>query len=204
MDVERRIAKRGKSVEEKYGVNVQVKGEDKKANKTMLKPPKVQKIEGVNANPVIDGVKFSEIKVFADERGFLMEILRSDNRGFNGENFGQIICSVAYPGVVKAWHLHEKQIDRLAVIKGMAKVVLYDAREKSPTQGVINEFFIGEKNPLIIYIPPGIFHGIKCIGTEPSFLIGCPTELYNPEAPDELRLNPHSDMILYDWGRKEE
>lgn len=204
MDGERRIAEGGKSVEEEYGVNIQVKGGDEKMNKTMLKPPKVQKIEGVNANPVIEGVKFEEIKVFADERGFLMEILRSDNRDFSGEKFGQIICSVAYPDIVKGWHVHEKQIDRLAVIKGMAKVVLYDAREDSLTYGVVNEFFMGEKNPLIIYIPPGIFHGTKCIGTEPSFMIGCPTGLYNPEAPDELRLNPHTDKIPYYWARKDE
>ncbi len=168
-------------------------------NSVKLAPPKVQKIKGVNADPLIEGVKFSEVKLFSDERGFLMEILRSDNNDFDGRKVGQIICSMAYPGVVKGWHIHKKQIDRLAAIKGMIKVVLYDAREESPTYSVINEFVLGDRNPAIIYVPPGIFHGIKCIGTEPSFLIGCPTELYNPEAVDELRLDPHSDVIPYDW-----
>ena len=37
---------------------------------------------------MIEGVKTKALKVIADERGFLMEMLRSDDEIF--ENFGQL------------------------------------------------------------------------------------------------------------------
>lgn len=150
---------------------------------------------------MIDGVKVKKLKVIPDERGFLMEMLRSDDDIF--QNFGQVYLSVAFPGVVKGWHYHKKQTDYFTVIKGMAKVVLYDNRDDSPTHAEINEFFMGELNPILIVIPPFMLHGIKGIGNEPAYLINCPTETYNYDQPDEFRLPPHSDEIPYDWARKD-
>ena len=108
---------------------------------------------------MIDGVRTKALKVIADERGFLMEILREDDPIF--ERFGQAYLTVAYPGVVKGWHYHKRQQDYFAVVKGMAKVVLYDDREGSPTRGEVNEFFLGERNPTLLVIPPLVVHGIK-------------------------------------------
>ena len=58
---------------------------------------------------MIEGVRIKRLSVHADERGFLMEILRSDDEVF--ERFGQVYLTTAYPGVVKAWHMHKKQTD---------------------------------------------------------------------------------------------
>jgi dTDP-4-dehydrorhamnose 3,5-epimerase len=85
----------------------------------------------------------------------------------------------------------------------MMKVVLYDRREDSPTQGLINEFFMGEKNPVLITIPPGVLHGMKGIGTEPAMLVNAPTEVYDYAKPDEFRVDPHQNDIPYDWSRKD-
>ena len=150
---------------------------------------------------MIDGVKTKNLKVIADERGYLMEMLRCDDEIFQG--FGQVYLSVVYPGVVKGWHYHKKQIDYFAVVKGMVKVVLYDDRKDSPTCGQIKEFFMGQLNPILLKIPPFVWHGIKGIGDEPAYLINCPTELYNYEQPDEFRKDPHSCDIPYDWSRKD-
>jgi hypothetical protein len=89
--------------------------------------------------------------------------------------------------VVKAWHYHKLQTDHFCVVSGMAKVVLFDGRKDSPTQGRIDEFFIGERNRLLISIPPGVYHGYKNIGTAECLLLNIPTELYNytdPMNPD--------------------
>jgi len=115
--------------------------------------------------------------VIPDERGWLMEILRSDDEVF--EKFGQVYLSAVYPGVVKGWHYHKVQRDNLCVIKGMAKLVLYDAREDSPTKGNLIELFVGELNPVLVSIPQGVLHGMKGIGTEPAFFINVPTEAYD-------------------------
>ena len=126
-----------------------------------------------------------------------MEILRNDEKIF--ERFGQVYMTTNYPGVVKAWHSHKKQTDNVCCLKGMIKIVLYDAREDSETKGKINEFFIGEYNPLLVSIPSGVYHGWKCISQEESIVISIPTESYNYEEPDEYRLPPDTKEIPYDW-----
>jgi dTDP-4-dehydrorhamnose 3,5-epimerase len=150
---------------------------------------------------MIDGVRTKHLKVIPDERGFLMEMLRSDDDIF--KKFGQVYLSVAYPGAVKGWHYHKKQTDNFTVVKGMLKVVLYDQREGSKTYGEVNEFFVGEKNPMLIVIPPMVVHGVKAVGSEPGYLVNCPTEPYNHSDPDEHRIDPHSGEVPYDWKRKD-
>jgi dTDP-4-dehydrorhamnose 3,5-epimerase len=150
---------------------------------------------------LIDGVSVKRLKVIADERGFVMEMLRCDDEMFT--EFGQVYLSVAYPGVVKGWHYHKQQTDCFAVVKGMLKVVLYDRREGSPTHGEINEFFMGGKNPILITIPPEVVHGVKAVGGEAGYLINCPNKPYNHDKPDEYRADPHSGEIPYDWSRKD-
>jgi dTDP-4-dehydrorhamnose 3,5-epimerase len=148
---------------------------------------------------MIEGVKIKNLKVISDERGWLAEILRCDDEIF--EKFGQVYVAAAYTDVVKAWHMHKKQTDNLACIKGGAKLVLYDGRNGSKTKGEINEFTIGEKNPLLVKVPPEVWHGFKAIG-ETAVIVNAPTALYNYKNPDEHRLPPGTDKIPYDWKLK--
>lgn len=150
---------------------------------------------------MIDGVKVKKLKVIPDERGRLMEILRVDDEMF--EKFGQVYMTTAYAGVVKGWHYHKKQSDNMAVVKGMMKIVLYDGRKDSPTFGEVNEFFAGDHNPVLIHIPPYVFHGFKCISAEDAMVINTPTEVYRYAEPDEFRIHPHDNDIPYDWNRKD-
>lgn len=145
----------------------------------------------------IDGVWVKELKVVADERGRLMEILRNDDEGFS--KFGQVYMTTNYPGVVKAWHLHRVQQDMVACVKGMIKLVLYDAREGSATKGMVSEFFIGDHNPCLVRVPAGVYHGWKGISTEESVVVNCPTETYDYAEPDEHRLDWDTPEIPYDW-----
>ena len=149
---------------------------------------------------MIDGVVVKPLRVIPDERGFLMEMLRSDDEVF--ERFGQAYVTAAYPGVVKGWHYHRKQTDHFVCVNGMAKVVLYDARENSPTRGQVQEFFMGERNPILLKIPPLVMHGFKAIGTTMAMIVNFPTELYNYQEPDEHRVPWDSKEIPYDWGAR--
>ena len=150
---------------------------------------------------MIEGVKVKKLRVIPDERGRLMEILRADDPEF--VKFGQVYMTTVRPGVVKAWHSHRKQIDSMTVVSGMAKIVLYDGRDGSPTRGVVNEFFVGEHNPSLVQIPTGVQHGMKGIGERDAVIINTVTEPYNRDAPDEYRLDPHDNDIPYDWARKD-
>jgi len=147
---------------------------------------------------LIEGVRTRPIRLNADERGFLMEVMRADWDVY--KKFGQVYVTSAYPGVVKGWHYHKKQWDHFVCVKGMMKVALYDSREDSPTKGVVNEFIIGERNPILIAIPPFVYHGFKCVGTEEALIVNVPTEIYNYTEPDEFRLPPDTKDIPYDWG----
>ena len=149
---------------------------------------------------MIDGVRTKQLRTIPDERGRLTEILRCDDELFT--KFGQVYMTTAYPGVVKAWHYHMKQTDNFAVVRGMMKIVLYDAREDSPTLGEVNEFFVGDYNPMLVQIPPHVHHGFKCISEHEAIVINVPTEPYNAKEPDEYRFHPHN-FIPYDWARKD-
>ena len=149
---------------------------------------------------MIEGVMVKQLKRHADERGYLMELLRSDDEMFG--KFAQAYVSLNYPGVIRAWHYHKKQDDIWVCVKGMIKAVIYDSRDRSPTYGEVNEFFLGDNNPIMIKIPEGTMHGYKTIGVEPSLLINFPSELYNPQEPDEYREPWNSEKIPYDWDIK--
>ncbi len=150
---------------------------------------------------MIEGVQVRKLRLIPDERGFLMEMMRSDWPEF--ENFGQTYITAVYPGVVKGWHYHKKQTDHFVCVHGMAKVVLYDGREGSATHGEVNEFFMGQLNPIMLKIPKGVYHGFKGISQEMTLIVNVPTETYHYEDPDEYRLPAHSDEIPYDWSRKD-
>lgn len=146
---------------------------------------------------LIHGVELKPLKAHADDRGFLMELLRNDDPIFEG--FGQCYVSVSYPGVIRGWHYHAKQIDYFTCVSGMIKVPLYDGREDSPTYGRVNEFFIGDDNRMVIKIPIGVLHGFKNVGVTPCYLINFPTVPYDPSDPDEYRTDYDDPSIPYSW-----
>lgn len=150
---------------------------------------------------LIDGVSVKNLKLIPDERGRLMEMLRADDKEFS--KFGQVYVTTAYPGVVKAWHCHKLQDDNMTVLIGMAKIVLYDNRKDSPTRGLINEFFIGEHNHILIHIPKYVWHGFKCVSSSEAMIVNVVTECYDYKKPDEYRKPAHGSDIPYDWSRKD-
>jgi dTDP-4-dehydrorhamnose 3,5-epimerase len=150
---------------------------------------------------LIAGVRVKPLKVIPDERGNLMEMLRSDDALFVG--FGQTYLTTLYPGVVKAWHYHRHQHDHFVVVSGMVKLAVYDDREGSATRGKVNEFFLGDRNPLLVQIPPGVWHGFKNIGDRECLVVNTTTKPYDPANPDEVRKDAHAGGIPYDWARKD-
>ncbi len=146
---------------------------------------------------MIHGVMTRKLRLIPDERGWLMEVLRRDWDCY--EKFGQVYVTIGYPNVVKAWHMHKKQTDCISCTKGMVKLVLYDGREESETKGEINDFVIGERNPVLLKIPAEVWHGFKTVSDEYAIVINVPTELYDYKSPDEYRLPPSTDKIPYDW-----
>jgi len=147
--------------------------------------------------PTIKGLRVKELKVVPDERGRLMEILRADDDIF--EKFGQVYMTTTLPGVVKAWHLHRIQTDNICCLLGTIKLAIFDDREGSPSRGQVNDFYLGRDNPILVHVPPGLYHGWKCVSPEEAIIVNTVTEAYNRAQPDEGRLHPHDNQIPYSW-----
>lgn len=147
---------------------------------------------------MIEGVTVTPLRQMLDERGKIMHMLRCDSPGF--EKFGEIYFSVVYPGVVKGWHLHTEMVLNYAVPFGAVKLVLYDDRPGSRTQGELMELFTGPENYALIRIPPGVWNGFKGVGVTPAIVANCAT---TPHSPDEIRRmdpnRPDSPAIPYNW-----
>ena len=148
---------------------------------------------------MIKGVSVKKLKMIPDDRGRLMEILRSDDKAF--KKFGQVYMTTTYPGVVKAWHFHQKQIDNFACVHGKIRLALYDARKNSPTYKEINEFILSTDDPVLVTIPKMVYHGFKGIADCESIVINTPTLPYNYKKPAEQRLDPYDNDIKYDWRK---
>jgi len=151
---------------------------------------------------MIEGVVTKPLRCLRDDRGFLMEILRSDEAIF--ERFGQAYLTCCRPGIAKAWHYHREQTDHFVCLRGRALVVLYDNREGSPTRGQVQEFRLGgppasEGEGLMVKIPRLVVHGFAALGEEETHILNVPTQVYRYEAPDELRLPWNSPGVPYRW-----
>ena len=148
------------------------------------------------SNISIEGVVLNELITHRDERGFFREIIRVGD-DFFPEGFGQWSHSLMYAGIIKAWHLHDKQVDWWYVCSGVLRVALHDRRTKSPTYGATDECLMGDEQPSgVLRIPPGVAHGCKCI-SGPANLLYVTSNIYNPD--DELRIDHDDPEIGYDW-----
>ena len=161
-----------------------------------------------NSSPTataIDGVLIQDLSWYSDQRGSLSVLLRSDQHELVGEEFGQIYVTTVRPGVVKAWHRHEHQVDRMVGLCGQTLLVLMDGRDGSPTYGSVVEQVLGERHHRLVLIPPGVWHGLKCLGEGESMVLNSPTRPYRFEDPDEERAAPHASptpgLPCYDWRR---
>jgi len=148
--------------------------------------------------PSIDGVVVKRLRAHVDHRGALTALL--DTR----DPFWQEPVVYAYeftinPGRIKGWGMHDHQTDRYYAAHGSVRVVLFDGRESSPTAGTLVQVHLGERNPGLVAIPPGVWHADQNYGTETARVVNFPTRAYNPEDPDKYRIDPHSGVIPFDW-----
>ncbi|PEF38298.1 spore coat protein [Bacillus sp. AFS094228] len=147
---------------------------------------------------MIEGVKVKKLVKHCDDRGFFAELVRDDEPELLSR-FGQASCSMSYPGVIKAFHYHEKQDDLWFFPSGNAQVVLFDLRDGSSTKGETDVYYMGEENPIMLLIPKGVAHGYRVLGQKPATILYFTTESYNPINPDEKRIDWDDSEIGFSW-----
>jgi dTDP-4-dehydrorhamnose 3,5-epimerase len=146
----------------------------------------------------IDGVVTREVLHVPRDHGIITEMYRPEWDP-TGLPVVHIYQSRLFPGAIGAWSCHAKAIDRLFVNQGHLKVVLYDAREGSSTEGALMELYVGDARPTFLILPTGIWHGLQNIGSTEALLLNFPTHGYDYEDPDHWRLPYDTDQIPYSW-----
>jgi dTDP-4-dehydrorhamnose 3,5-epimerase len=145
---------------------------------------------------LIDGVTLHEVRNVLRDSGHVTEILRQDwfPRAIDIDQVFQVALQ---PGGVSAWHVHLRTTDRLACAVGQVKIVLFDGREGSLTRGRINEFRLGLQRPGLVIVPAGVWHGLRNLAPDPTFVLNLVDRAYEYEAPDHWRLPPDTPEIPY-------
>lgn len=132
---------------------------------------------------------------------------------------GQINASVMYPGAVKAWHRHARQVDHWTVPVGNLKIGLFNTEAEPlvaelrlatavPAGEQVREVTVGPRSGLAVYlgehrpgtlrIPIGMWHGGVAVGGREALLLYYVTEKYDAAAPDEERAA--WDAFDFAWG----
>ena len=108
--------------------------------------PGIGKVIGSpGAAGLIEGVQVAPCALWADDRGYFLEVARLGHglpAGFPPDST-QISAALSYPGAIKAFHFHRHQTDFWTAVHGMLQVALVDLRPESPTFGRKNTLYIG-------------------------------------------------------------
>jgi dTDP-4-dehydrorhamnose 3,5-epimerase len=132
---------------------------------------------------MLPGIVIKPLKRFADERGFFTEIMRADWKDVIQDEIVQANMSVSYPGMVRAWHRHERgQGDHFLVMRGALKICAYDDETRE-----LDEIISTGENLQLVRVRGHYWHGFQVVGNEPAILVYFVNRLYDYECPDEVR-----------------
>lgn len=149
---------------------------------------------------LIAGVVVQQIKNVVASNGVVTELFRLD-WGTDTAGVGQVFQRTLVPGGLSAWHAHQVTTDRLIVLRGLVRLVLYDARPGSATHGSLNVFDLAWCRPTLIVVPPRVWHGVRNSGHDEVAIINIVDRAYSYSDPDHWRLDPDTDRIPYRFDR---
>lgn len=163
-------------------------------------------LDKLNSYPLVNGAVIRPLKVNADERGTLTEVLKTTWKDvFNSKTrpFYQMYFSQTQPNVARdedRWHYHPGgQEDRFGVISGDIVVAIFDNNPASSSYQQLNLFLMGEsqgeQGQYLLMVPKKALHGFLVVSKKPAVLFNFPTRLYDPK--QEVRV-PFSEVKMKD------
>jgi dTDP-4-dehydrorhamnose 3,5-epimerase len=147
-----------------------------------------------SASPKIAGVIIHEVGNILTRSGSLTEVFRIDWPGLCIP-VRQVNWALLSPGAVTDWHAHSKQTDHIVGVGGNIKLALWDDRNSSPTKGATEIVRIGAARPVMVIVPPEVWHGLRNESGAPAGYINVVDQLYDYENPDNWRLTPRATEI---------
>ncbi len=147
----------------------------------------------------IDGVEVKPIRPHVDQRGSLAEVINFADP-FWREPIVYCYTMTVKPGRIKGWGMHLRQVDRHVLHTGEARLVLFDAREDSPTHGVLQTVHMSDEAKAAVRIPAGVWHALQNTGATVMHVTNFPTIPYDRANPDKQLLEIGSPQIPFDFG----
>ena len=167
----------------------------KRGGKFIVHYPKARILETENIEKTESKIKFvndlldiKKLNIFANDQGYSFETIRNDDKIYQGK-FGQVFVSVLYPNVIKGWHLHHKQSEYTSCIKGNIKYVA--VKENSDGTKSVQTLTIGERNPVAIRVPTGVWHGYMPLSNREATILHLMDKPYDINEPDTDRKDPY-------------
>lgn len=133
----------------------------------------------------IEGVEIKKLKRFTDERGWLMELFRTDEVAPEYHPVMTYI-SLTRPGIARGPHEHIDQADYFCFAgPSDFKVYLWDNRPESKTYRNKVTVVGGQSDPIVVIVPKRVVHAYKNVGEEEGLVINCPNRLFKGEGKKE-------------------
>lgn len=150
---------------------------------------------------LIDGVACKEVRSVLGGGGALTEVWRAD-WGLDAVGVSQVFAKTMPGHAISGWHAHQHTTDRLFVTSGQVRIVLFDARPGSRTRGTINEWVAGEQRPMLVVVPPGIWHAVRNEHpSAPAIVLNLVDVAYDYDGPDHVELPLDHPEIPYRFAR---
>ena len=124
--------------------------------------------------------KLRKLKKNTDERGTLIEVLRSDEVG----QFNQVYSATIRPGYTRGGHYHKKRKEWFCILKGEGEYTIRDIKT-----GESKVIPIKENDYTQIELSSGLWHEIKNTGKEDLIFVSAISDLYDKNNPDTYKLN---------------
>ena len=142
---------------------------------------------------MIDGVIFTTLTIIDTEGGRVLHAMKTSDVGFSG--FGESYFSTVEPEAIKGWKLHREMVLNFVVPVGRVRIVIFDDRENSETEGELSEILLSRNNYGRLTVPAKLWVGFQGLDENDSLLLNIASIPHDPDEVEHRAL----DEIDYDW-----
>ncbi len=142
---------------------------------------------------MIDGIIITQLKKILHPKGDLYHVIKKSSDGYIG--FGEAYISTIIKNEIKGWKKHHSMTLNLVVPAGAVKIVIFDDRNQSSTNGLFQEILLSKENYFRLTIPPKLYVAFQGISDSTNILLNIANIEHDPSESSNLELA----KISYSW-----
>ena len=142
----------------------------------------------------IDGVILTPLKKITHPKGDILHGMKNNDDGYAG--FGEAYFSTINFGEIKGWNRHKEMTLNLVVPMGSVTFIIYDDREKSPSNGNFEKIKLTPNfNYKRLTIPPELWISFKGNNKDTNLILNIASMAHDLNELEKLNL----DKIPYNF-----